>query len=35
MTMSQTIIKLENLIQSDKDLEKTVEFVERNLIYIA
>jgi len=32
MTISQGTVKLENLIQRDKDLEKMVELLERNLI---
>lgn len=32
MTISHSIIKLEDLIQRDKDLEKTVEPIERDLI---
>lgn len=32
MTISQAIIKMERLIQINKDLEKTVESLERNLI---
>lgn len=31
MTISQAIIKLENLIQRDKEIEEMVEFIENNL----